>query len=128
MILICVCVFFIPQVDPAKNKFLIDGFPRNQDNLDGWIARMDTKCDLQLVLFFQCPDAVCIDRCLSRGTGRVDDNMESLKKRFNVFYTESMPIVDYFDKQNLVRRINGEPPSDLVFVEVEEAFRDYNCK
>lgn len=89
---------------------------------------MDNKCDLQLVLFFQCPDAICIDRCLGRGSGRVDDNMDSLKRRFQVFHNDSMPIVDYFDRQNMVRRINGEPPAELVFTEVETAFKDYNCK
>lgn len=124
--LLFMCILW--QADPKKHKFLIDGFPRNQDNLEGWIARMNRKCDLQLVLVFQCPDAVCIDRCLSRGTGRVDDNMDSLKKRFDVFHTESMPIIDYYDQQHLVRRINGEPPADLVFIDVESAFRDYKCK
>lgn len=116
------------QVDPAKSKFLIDGFPRNQDNLDGWIKQMEAKVNLQFVLFFECPDGVCIDRCLSRGTGRSDDNIESLKKRFNVFYTETMPIVDHYEKMSLVRRVNSEKPPELVFEDVQQAFNDYNAK
>lgn len=116
------------QADPNKNKFLIDGFPRNQDNLDGWIKQMETKVNLQFVLFFDCPDAVCIDRCLNRGTGRTDDNIDSLKKRFNVFYGETMPIVDHYERQTLVRRLNSEKPAELVFEDVRQAFADYDAE
>lgn len=38
-----------------KDSFLIDGFPRNQDNLDGWNRRMAEKVDLLFILFFDCP-------------------------------------------------------------------------
>lgn len=116
------------QADPNKNKFLIDGFPRNQDNLDGWIKQMEAKVNLQFVLFFDCPDSVCIDRCLNRGTGRTDDNIDSLKKRFNVFYSETMPIVDHYERQTLVRRLNSEKPAELVFEDVRQAFTDYDAK
>lgn len=116
------------QEDSSKNKFLIDGFPRNQDNLEGWIDKMEEKVNLQFVLFFNCSESVCIDRCLSRNTGRVDDNIESLKKRFDVFYRESLPIVDYYDNQHLVRKVDGTPPPDLVFEQVRKAFADYNAK
>lgn len=116
------------EADPTKNKFLIDGFPRNQDNLDGWIEQMESKVNLQFVLFFECADGICIDRCLNRNTGRSDDNIESLKKRFNVFHSETMPIVDHYEKQYLVRRVNSEKPAELVFDDVKQAFNDYNAK
>lgn len=89
---------------------------------------MSTKVDLQFVLFFECPDAICIDRCLSRGSSRVDDNMDSLKKRFTVFHNDSLPIVDYYDRLNLVRRVKSEPPADIVFEDVCEAFEDFDAK
>lgn len=37
------------------NKFLIDGFPRNKDNLDGWEQEMADKVNILFVLFFDCP-------------------------------------------------------------------------
>lgn len=89
---------------------------------------MSEKTDLQFVLFFECPDSVCIDRCLSRGTGRVDDNMSSLKARFDVFHNDSLPIVDYYDKKNLVRRVDSEPPAEIVFEDVRKAFADYDAQ
>ena len=44
----------------GKNDFLIDGFPRNKDNLDGWQRQMGNKADVKFVLFFDCPDEVII--------------------------------------------------------------------
>ena len=43
----------------GAKKFLIDGFPRNEDNLDGWEREMtEDKCDVKCVLFFDCPEEV----------------------------------------------------------------------
>lgn len=44
--------------DAAKNKFLIDGFPRNTDNLEGWNKFMDNNADVKFVLFFDCNNEV----------------------------------------------------------------------
>ena len=42
----------------STKKFLIDGFPRNEDNLDGWERQMGDKADVKFVLFFKCPEQV----------------------------------------------------------------------
>ena len=42
----------------AGNKFLIDGFPRNHDNLKGWEKEMNDRVDLKFVMFFDCPEEV----------------------------------------------------------------------
>ena len=41
-----------------KFRFLIDGFPRNEDNLQGWTRVMDEKADVKFVLFFDCGNEV----------------------------------------------------------------------
>ena len=50
----------VPQAmeQSTSNKFLIDGFPRNKDNLDGWEQAMDGKVDIKFVVFFDCPREV----------------------------------------------------------------------
>lgn len=70
--------------ESGKDTFLIDGFPRNKDNLDGWNRQMRSKSNIKGVLFFECPNDVCINRCLERGkqSGRSDDNEETLTKRY----------------------------------------------
>lgn len=109
----------------GKSRFLIDGFPRNQDNLDGWNRQMSDKTEMQFVLFFDCAEDVCVKRCLGRGqsgSGRSDDNMESLKKRIQTYNNDSLPIIKYFENAGQVKRIDASPDADKVFQEVERVF------
>ena len=55
-----------------KNKFLIDGFPRNEDNLEGWNKAMGDKVEQKMVLFFDCNQETCVKRCLSRYSWLLD--------------------------------------------------------
>lgn len=111
----------------GKDKFLVDGFPRNQNNLDGWNKAMAEKVQLQFILFFDCPLEICVDRCLSRGaqgSGRSDDNIESLKKRFNTYLNETQPIIEYYENLNLVHKIDATRTVDEVYDDVKKIFRD----
>ncbi|XP_064215580.1 UMP-CMP kinase [Tribolium castaneum] len=111
----------------GKEKFLIDGFPRNQNNLDGWNKTLADNVKLLFVLFFDCPKEVCVDRCLGRGaagSGRSDDNMQSLEKRFNTFTQETQPIVKYYEERGLVRNIDATKAPEDVFGRVKEVFTE----
>lgn len=44
----------------GKTNFLIDGFPRNKDNVEGWNEAMEGKANVQCVLFFDCDEQVRI--------------------------------------------------------------------
>ncbi|XP_066246722.1 UMP-CMP kinase [Euwallacea similis] len=109
----------------GKQNFLIDGFPRNQNNLDGWNKVMADKVNLQFVLFFDCPMEVCTERILKRGatSGRVDDNIDSLRKRFNTYVSETKPIIDHYAVLNLVKTIDATRHEDEVYSEVDALFR-----
>uniref|UniRef100_A0A336JYT3 UMP-CMP kinase n=1 Tax=Culicoides sonorensis TaxID=179676 RepID=A0A336JYT3_CULSO len=111
--------------ETGKNSFLIDGFPRNEDNLNGWTKQMSDKVNLQFVLYFDGPNEVFIERCLKRGqagSGRIDDNLESLKKRLVTFENETKPIIDHYRKQGLVNTIDACQAPDTVFEKVQECF------
>ena len=43
----------------GKHRFLVDGFPRNEDNYTGWEKYMGDRSNVGLVLFFECPEEVC---------------------------------------------------------------------
>ncbi|CAD5111450.1 DgyrCDS759, partial [Dimorphilus gyrociliatus] len=100
--------------NPNNRGFLIDGFPRNQNNLDGWNDKMDGKAVVEGVLFFEASDDICVNRCLTRGqsSGRSDDNLESLKKRLKTYHESTMPILEKFKEQNLLHRIDATPGPD----------------
>ena len=79
-----------------SNIFLIDGFPRNKDNLDGWLNEFNSECKIIGVIFLECSDETCTERIKqrSRNSGRLDDNEESLKLRFDVFRKETIPNIE----------------------------------
>ncbi|KAJ8306214.1 hypothetical protein KUTeg_016759 [Tegillarca granosa] len=105
-----------------KNKFLIDGFPRNKDNLEGWNRETHDKATVKGVLFFDCPEQECVQRCLKRGqtSGRSDDNEESLKKRISTYTNSTKPIIEHYRSQNLVMELNGAKSADEVFEDVRK--------
>ncbi|XP_036378017.1 UMP-CMP kinase-like [Megalops cyprinoides] len=109
------------QLDQEKFRFLIDGFPRNQDNLQGWTSVMEGKADVKFVLFFDCSDQVCIERCLERGksSGRTDDNRESLEKRIQTYLQSTRPIIELYQQQGKVRTVDASRGVDEVFSDVK---------
>lgn len=67
------------QKDENKFRFLIDGFPRNEDNLQGWNTVMDGKADVKFVLFFDCDNQV---RPGAEGTCAVLPSRSQLSRLF----------------------------------------------
>lgn len=63
-------------------------------------------------------------RLLHRGetSGRADDNIESIKKRFRTFVETSMPVVDEFEGQGRVVKVNAERGADEVYEDVKREF------
>jgi UMP-CMP kinase len=102
-----------------KGKFLIDGFPRKMDQA---LKFEETVCPSKFVLFYDCPEEEMQKRLLKRGetSGRSDDNAESIKKRFRTFVETSMPVVDFFQKQNRVIKIVATKTPDEVYDETKE--------
>lgn len=46
-------------------------------------------------------------RLLERGkaSGRIDDNIEAIKKRFTTFVAETKPVIEHFEEQNKVVKV-----------------------
>jgi len=100
--------------------FLIDGFPRNLENLEGWLQEFKEACKILAVLFLDCPEDTCIDRIgiRSQTSGRVDDNVESLKKRFVTFRNETIPNLENLSKVTRVISIESNRDREEIFREV----------
>ena len=89
----------------GHDRFLIDGFPRKMDQA---LAFEDELVESKLVLYFECPDDEMLKRLLKRGetSGRADDNVESIRKRFTTFHETSFPVIQHYDKLGKVRKIS----------------------
>jgi len=108
--------------DNKKGLFLIDGFPRKLDQAHAFER---TVVPSKFTLFFDCSEAVMEKRLLHRGetSGRADDNIESIKKRFRTFVETSMPVVNEFESQDRVVKVSAERSPDEVYADVVEKFK-----
>ena len=107
----------LKEINNKNYLFLIDGFPRNLENLQGWNNVMGDYATIAQVLYYDCPENVMEERLLSRGltSGRVDDNIESIRKRFNTFIESTTPIINIFKERNLVTQISADRDPKLVY-------------
>lgn len=110
------------QASGAK-RVLVDGFPRNTNNLSGWQQVVGDSLLLGGVLFYDCPEEVMQERLLERGktSGRTDDNIESIKKRFHTYTKETTPILQYYEHQSMVHRIDGTRDMEVVWADTKKA-------
>lgn len=86
----------------GKTNFLLDGFPRSLENVEGWLDVFGRDVELPKMLYLECPYAVLEKRILARAkwTGRSDDNIKSVKLRFDTFRAETLPTVQFFKSRN----------------------------
>ncbi|KAK9174508.1 UMP-CMP kinase family protein [Cryptosporidium meleagridis] len=107
--------------------FLIDGFPRNKNNLDGWQKIIpDTDVNVIGCLFLNCDDNIVVERLLHRGetSGRVDDNEETIVKRLKVYHEETTPIIEYFKNSNKCFTVDTTGSIESVWEELKKLFKE----
>jgi len=120
-----------------ENKIIFDGYPRNiqqAKNLNTLLKKYEQKIDLVICLkvsldliikrisgrivcskcgnifneFFNPPPpnlTCCKDGILKR---RSDDNVETAKKRYETYENSTKPLLEYYSKLGLLKKIGGE--------------------
>ncbi len=108
-------------------RFLIDGFPRNLENLNTWEKIMGEKVDVPFILHLVCSEEVMLGRLLKRGetSGRSDDNIDSIKKRFHTYNQETMEIITHFDGLKKNKDVNSEREVKAIFEDIEKIFKEH---
>ncbi|RLN07480.1 putative UMP/CMP kinase 4 [Panicum miliaceum] len=114
------------MIKNENDKFLIDGFPRNEENRAAF--ENVTKISPAFVLFFECSEEEMERRLLGRNQGRVDDNIETIKKRFKTFVESSLPVIEYYSSKGKVKKIDAAKPIPEVFEDVKTIFSPYAPK
>jgi adenylate kinase len=122
----------------ARDGFLLDGFPRNDEQADALaaaLARLERR--LTAALLIEVPDdelvrrlagrRVCVknpshiyhvefdppkhegvcDQDGSRLMQRDDDKEETIRRRLEVYHSQTEPLIDYYDRLSLLRRFDG---------------------
>lgn len=97
----------------GRGRFLIDGFPRKMDQA---LKFDETVCLSSVVLFFTTTEETMLNRLLKRGktSGREDDNVESIKKRFNTYKSDTMPVIEHYRNLAKVAEIDSSDSVEVV--------------
>ena len=104
----------------SNKKILVDGYPRNQENMDVWDKVMKDAVDVKAALFFDCPAEEMKKRILGRKEGRADDNEKTILKRIDVFDKETRPLAPIFEKKGILIRIDCNRTIDQIFEDIKK--------
>lgn len=103
-----------------KSNFILDGYPRK-------LSQISTFSNIDLVLFIDLPEDVCVSRILNRNEGRSDDNEEAVKVRLRCFRKETEPVIEYYKNKGILETIDGNGTEDDVFAKIcEVIFKRFN--
>jgi len=120
------------QSNPNANGFIFKGFPRTVVQayiLDGLLKREDMK--LSAMIEMKIPTLVAVKRLSDRAKtdrGRpYDMTTELVVNRLEQYNDKTMPVLDYYKKQNKFHLVKGEGTQEEVFdrlsEKIDEVFR-----
>lgn len=106
------------QREDCRNGFVLDGYPRNlaqADALDTLLARIKQPMDYAVQL--EVPTDLLIDRIAGRAAaeGRSDDNPESVRKRLQVYDSQTAPVIEFYRQNGQLNVVDGVGELDEVF-------------
>ena len=98
--------------------FIFDGFPRSLhqvEALETFLKKNDL--DLDAVINLNLSEEEAKKRIILRGqsSGRTDDNLKIIHKRFKIYHEQTEPLLDYYRQAGKIVDIDGAPDMDTVF-------------
>lgn len=113
----------------ARAGFLLDGYPRTIDQvneLDRILSKENSALDAVVLLEAETDEVVA--RLLKRAIeqGRIDDTEEVIRHRMGVYAEQTSPLIDVYDKRNLVVRVNALGAVNEVTARIVDALAQRN--
>ncbi|MBR5843558.1 MAG: adenylate kinase [Bacteroidaceae bacterium] len=108
---------------PESAKGVVfDGFPRTihqADALDVLLEKRGGKLDI--VVGLEVEEEELIERLINRGktSGRSDDNMETIKKRLDVYNNQTNPLRDHYMEQGKYEAVHGMGSIEDIFANIK---------
>ena len=131
--------------DDCKNGYVLDGFPRTipqADVRDSELTKLGDKVDFAINVdvpdenivrrmsgrraCLKCgatyhiehippkKEGIC-DKCGSELVQREDDKPETVQNRLSVYHEQTQPLIDYYDKKNILKTVDGTKDMQEVF-------------
>lgn len=105
------------------NGVIFDGFPRTIPQGTALNEMLEERGEkIAAVVSMDVPEEELITRLLKRGevTGRTDDNHDTIKKRLDVYYNQTTPLKELYEKEGKLHSIQGLDTVDNVFGKITE--------
>lgn len=116
----------IDKLDVSKG-IIFDSYPRNESQIFPFEKMLEEKgMVIDKVILINLPREIGTQRMLARAKleNRVDDNPETIAKRYQVFEEETMPIIEYYRQKGKLAEINGDDSVENVGNKIWEAVRN----
>lgn len=115
--------------EEAKDKrgVIFDGFPRTIPQAEALADLLKSRgSDVHAVVGLEVPDDELVRRMLHRReeTGRADDNPETIRKRLDVYHTQTQPLREHYIKQDKYIPIDGTGRVDDIFHAIREGLKE----
>lgn len=135
----------INQAKQNYSGFILDGYPRTINQVEHLKQHVDitnvillevdeetlfkrisgrrvcANCNSIYNIYFENKpkvDGQC-DKCHGELIQRKDDNLEVVKQRINIYLEQTKPLIDYYQKLNLLSVIDATQPIDKIMDEVK---------
>ncbi|MDJ0734665.1 MAG: adenylate kinase [Nostocaceae cyanobacterium] len=103
----------------TNSGWILDGFPRTvkQAAFLGELLQ-EIKQNDERVINLDAPDDVVVTRLLGRG--RKDDTEEVIRRRLEVYRSQTAPLIDYYSQQQKLLTVNGNQSQEEVTTELKQ--------
>ena len=112
------------EQDDVAGGFLLDGYPRNLDQVDALDAMLDAKgWALDAVIELVVPDEEVVGRLLERATqqGRKDDTADVIAHRIELYHKQTEPLVSVYEERGILVRVDGIGTIEEIGARIDEA-------
>lgn len=100
---------------------IFDGFPRTIPQAEALSKMLDERGHkVAAMIELDVPEEELMARLIKRGqeSGRSDDNEETIKKRLDVYHSQTAPLIEWYKKENIHNHINGLGEMSRIFGDI----------
>lgn len=113
----------------AKDKkgVIFDGFPRTIPQAEALAELLKKRgTEVHAVVGLEVPDEELTARLLKRGkeSGRSDDNLETIRKRLDVYHSQTQPLREHYIGKGKYIPVEGTGHIDDIFENIKKGLHD----
>ena len=110
----------------CSNGYILDGYPRNLEqvrNLNELLTKLNQTIDYAVNLI--ADENELIKRLIKRSqdSGRRDDTVEIITKRQKIYWEQTAPIIQYYEKLGILKEVDGIGTIEEVSQNIIKAIR-----